>query len=108
MAVPHKQKGWLMTKNNNVLSITHHIVMAQFGYRALIPLEELSGAYLGLSVNTAKRKAKSNLLPFPTLKLDDSQKSPYYVHINDLVKFIDEKAKRSRDLWNEYQFDLAS
>ncbi|EKL00835.1 pyocin activator PrtN family protein [Vibrio cholerae CP1035(8)] len=40
--------------------------------------------------------------------MDDSQKSPYYVHINDLVKFIDEKAKRSRALWNEYQFALAS
>ena len=97
-----------MKKNNNVLSVTHHIVMAEFGYRVLIPLEELSGAYLGLSVNTAKRKAKSNLLPFPVLKLDDSQKSPYYVHISDLVKFIDEKAKQSRLLWKEYQFDLAS
>lgn len=82
--------------------------MAEFGYRVLIPLEELCGAYLGLSVNTAKRKAKSNLLPFPVLKLDDSQKSPCFVHINELVKFIDEKAKRSRLLWKEYQFDLAS
>ncbi|WP_170960507.1 pyocin activator PrtN family protein [Vibrio kanaloae] len=97
-----------MKRNNNVLSVTHHIVMAEFGYRSLIPLEELSGAYLGLSVNTAKRKAKNNLLPFPVLRLDDSQKSPYYVHISDLVRFIDEKAKRSRDLWNEYQFALAS
>jgi hypothetical protein len=97
-----------MKNNIKTLSITHHLLLAQFSNRVLIPVDELAKNYLGLSVATAKRKAKINELPFPAFKMENSQKSPYVVHLHDLVRFIDKRAIEAENLWNEYQYKMAS
>ena len=91
-------------KQNNTLTITHHILLAQFSHRLLIPVEELAEPYLGIAVNTAKRKAKSNELPFPCFKSGLTQKSPYVVHLGELVKYIEEQTNKAEILWKEYQY----
>jgi hypothetical protein len=97
-----------MKKSNKIMSITHHLLLAQFSYRVLIPVDELAGPYLGLSIATAKRKAKMNELPFPAFKVEGSQKSPFVVHLHDLVRFIDKRTIEAENLWNEYQYKMAS
>jgi hypothetical protein len=73
--------------------------MAEFGSGTMIPLESLAFKVLGLSVNTAKRKAKACNLPFPTVKLHDSQKAPYLVHIHDLANYIEDRCNTVRIEW---------
>lgn len=53
-----------------------YLLMTEFGSRMMILLEKLAQSVLGMSVNTAKRRAKSCELPFLVVKLDDSQKAP--------------------------------
>lgn len=91
-------------KQENAVTMTHHLLLAQFSNRLLIPVEELAESYLGIAVNTAKRKAKSNELPFPCFKMGMNQKSPYVVHLVELVRYIDERTNEARDLWKEYQY----
>ena len=97
-----------MKNNNKILSITHHLLLAQFNNRVLIPVDELAENYLGLSIATAKRKAKINDLPFPSFKMGNSQKSPYVVHLHDLVRFIDKRTIEAENLWKEYQYKMVS
>ncbi|MGI2169645.1 pyocin activator PrtN family protein [Shewanella sp. MF05960] len=85
-------------------TMTHHLLLSQFSNRLLIPIDELAEQYLGISVNTAKRKAKSNELPFPCFKMGMNQKSPYVVHLSELVKYIDIRTNEARALWTEYQY----
>ena len=55
------QKGLPMTNQKNAsTSSTMYLLMAEYGARIMIPLEDLAFKVLGMSVNTAKRKAKSN------------------------------------------------
>ncbi len=97
-----------MKKRTPTLTITHHLLLAQFSNRVLIPVDELAKDYLGLSIATAKRKAKINDLPFPTFKMGNSQKSPYLVHLHDLVIFIEKRTIEAENLWKEYQYKIAS
>ncbi|WP_245732142.1 pyocin activator PrtN family protein [Thalassotalea agarivorans] len=82
-------------------SIVMCLLMAEFGVRQLIPLEELAQPVLGLSKNSAKRKAKKYELPFPVVKLNGSQKAPYLVSINDLAEYIESRCSTARIEWNE-------
>ncbi|GAB7228722.1 hypothetical protein D8T51_21605 [Vibrio vulnificus] len=94
----------MKNKHDTTLTMTHHLLLAQFGNRTLIPVEELAEPYLGVAVNTAKRKAKCNELPFPCFRVGLSQKSPYVVHLSELVKYIDQRTNEARSLWKTYQY----
>ncbi|SET78188.1 pyocin activator PrtN family protein [Thalassotalea agarivorans] len=89
--------------NQNGTSTILYLLMAEFGSRMMIPLEELAQSVLGLSINVAKRRAKSCELPFPTVKLNDSQKAPYLVSINDLANYIEGRCNTARIEWNKLQ-----
>ena len=78
-----------------------YLLMAEFGSRLMIPLDELSQSVLGMSVNTAKRRAKSCELPFPAVKLNNSQKAPYLVSIQDLAQYIEDKCNCARIEWKK-------
>jgi hypothetical protein len=103
--LPRFNAGATMKDNQNRnFTMTHHLLLAQYSNRLLIPVEDLAEQYLGIAVNTAKRKAKSNELPFPCFKMGKTQKSPYVVHLADLVNYIDQRVNESRALWKEYQY----
>ena len=90
-----------MTNQKKTTSTTMYLLMAEYGARTLIPLEELCNEALGMCVNTAKRRAKANELPFAVVKLNDSQKAPYLVHIHDLAAFIENKCSAARIEWGK-------
>lgn len=75
----------------NSITLTHQILLQQFNHRVLIPVDEIAEPYLNLARRTALNRAKTHSLPFPCFKIGDSQKSPVVVHLNDLVKHIDQK-----------------
>ena len=58
---------------------TATLLAAKFQNQPLISLVDVAGEYLGLTPSTAKRKARVNDLPFPVLRLSDSQKAPWLV-----------------------------
>jgi hypothetical protein len=92
-----------MANQKNASTSTMYILMAEYGARIMIPLEDLAFKVLGMSVNTAKRKAKSNELPFATVKLNDSQKAPYLVNIQDLASYIEDQCSSARIEWRKAQ-----
>jgi hypothetical protein len=88
-------------KNDN-FSLTHTILLEQFG-SVIIPVEELAESYLHLARRTALNMAKTHSLPFPCFRLGDSNKSPFVVHLNDLVEFIDRRVAEERRVWKAFQ-----
>ncbi|OKP02574.1 pyocin activator PrtN family protein [Xenorhabdus eapokensis] len=75
---------------------TVFLLMAEFE-TATIPLSDIAERYLGMKPATAEQKASLGLLPLPTFRCNDSQKSPRMVHVSDLATLIDTKRKESKD-----------
>lgn len=82
---------------------TKLLLISLFGTLPLIPLERVCEEILDLSYNTALRKARVDGLPFPALRLEKSQKSKWFVNIEDLALFIDNKSKNARAQWQRAQ-----
>ncbi|OIN10166.1 hypothetical protein BFS86_15460 [Shewanella algae] len=88
-----------MPQSSNRLTKTHQLLLAQFSNRAVIPLDEIAGPFLGLSVRTAKNRAKAGQLALPVFKMSESAKCPYLVHLDELARYIDmrnEEAKKDQ------------
>ena len=93
--------GDYMTKASSVPTQTMHLLMMEFGGRALIPLDEIAESILGLRINTAKRSAGTCELPFAAVRLGHSQKSPYAVHLQDLANYIETICDIARSEWKK-------
>lgn len=59
--------------------------------RPIVELDEICEKYFNISKNTAKARAKSGTLPLPAFRLGGKQKNPWFIHIGDLAKLIDQK-----------------
>lgn len=81
---------------------TSFALLARFG-TPLIPLEKICEEFLGLKAKTAESKAKACTLPFPTLKLRNSERAPTMVKIEDLALHIDKKYDESQKEWQSVQ-----
>jgi hypothetical protein len=95
--------GDYMMKSSTVPSQTMHLLMMEYGGRALIPLDELAEKLLGLSIDTAKRRAGLCDLPFAAVRYGNSQKSPYLVHLQDLANYIESICSVARNEWCKMQ-----
>ncbi|MFA0340054.1 pyocin activator PrtN family protein [Vibrio breoganii] len=82
---------------------TRTLLAQQFNNQAFIPVIDVAQSLLGLEPNTAKRKASRCLLPFPTIRLNNSQKSPWLVSFDELVKYIERKNRAHTTLWRRAQ-----
>lgn len=56
---------------NKIMASTFYALLAEFG-TSLIPLEELCKKYFNLGIEAAKKKARTQSLPVPVLKMKDS------------------------------------
>ncbi|CAE6883244.1 conserved hypothetical protein [Vibrio harveyi] len=86
-------------RNTNNLLSTKAMLAGMFGMKPCIPLDEIATEFLDISIKTAQRKARLNELPFPTFRLGISQKSPWYVNLDDLAIYIDERSSSARKAW---------
>ncbi|MBY7703041.1 pyocin activator PrtN family protein [Vibrio harveyi] len=82
---------------------TKSLLAAKYNYQPLIPLSEVAEEYLGLTPNTAKRKARNSELPFPVVRLGESQKLPWYVSFDHLASFIERQLCESHQDWCRMQ-----
>ncbi|MFA0654146.1 MULTISPECIES: pyocin activator PrtN family protein [unclassified Vibrio] len=82
---------------------TQALLAAKYNNEPLIPLEVVATTYLGLTASVAKRKAYLNDLPFPVIRLGDSQKAPWLVDFNHLAVYVERLATESRCDWLRMQ-----
>lgn len=78
------------------------LLMAQFE-KTVIPLDAICEQYFSLSPAKARRLAGLNQLPVPTFRLNNSQKAPVCVHVDDLARHIDRQREVARDCWERSQ-----
>ena len=82
---------------------TASLLAAQFNHAPLIELEVVAKEYLGLTPSTAKRKARTNELPFPVLRLIDSQKAPWFIKFEYFVEYVERVSSDSHKDWLRMQ-----
>jgi len=71
---------------------TVFFLMAQFGARAVIPIDEVCKAYFPhLESDKLLRKASSGEIKIPIVRIEKSQKSAKGVYIQDLADYLDER-----------------
>lgn len=78
---------------------TIFLLMAEFD-TPTIPLEDIREKYFGLSKDEASKKAKQHALPVPAFRMG-GQRSPWFVHVEDLAKYIDELNSKQREVWKK-------
>ncbi|MHC8334740.1 pyocin activator PrtN family protein [Pseudomonas sp. LB3P25] len=78
---------------------TLFLLMAQYNGRAIIPLSQVCGDYMGLTVEKLKSKCLSGEIDLPIVRLGAvSQKAALGVHLADLADYIDkQRAKASAE-----------
>ena len=82
---------------------TATLLASKFNNEPLIALVDVASEYLGLTPTTAKRKARNNDLPFPVLRLSDSQKAPWFVKFEHFAEYIERVSSESHKDWLRMQ-----
>jgi len=78
---------------------TVFMLLAQYETPA-VKLELICEDYFNMGYRTASQKAKAGSLPVPAFQCGNSQKSTWFVHVNDLAKLIDDRRKQARFDWH--------
>lgn len=81
---------------------TNFALLARFE-SPFVALKDISKEFLGITPNTAEQKAKACDLPFPTVKLRDSERSPSMVKIEDLAAYLDKRYEEAEKEWKSVQ-----
>ncbi|MFT6928213.1 MAG: hypothetical protein ACJAZP_003863 [Psychromonas sp.] len=77
---------------------TNFALLARFK-SPFVALKDISKEFLGITPITAEQKAKACDLPFPTLKLRVSERSPTLVKVEDLAAYIDKQYETAEKEW---------
>jgi len=81
---------------------TAFLLMAQYGGRAVVPLEEVRVDYFGhLSPTKLRAKLDAGEIKLPVIWIERSQKSVRGVHITDLATYLDERRKEAHDTYRK-------
>lgn len=69
---------------------TVFILMAQFGPRAVIPIDEVRSAYfVHLELHALLRKIASGDIALPLVRIEKSKQTAKGVYVQDLAEYID-------------------
>ena len=77
------------------------VLLVKFGMSPVIPLQDIANEYLGMSLNTAFKKARLQALPLPVFRLGESQKADWVVSLDDLAELITLQAEQARAEWQQ-------
>jgi len=82
---------------------TAFLLLAQYGGKAVIPIEEVCRDYFAhLTSDKFARKLAAGEIPIPVIRIESSQKATKGVHLQDLADYIDRQraaaAKEYRQL----------
>lgn len=71
--------------------------MAQYGGKAIIPIEEVSRDYFShLNATKLVQKISAGEIAIPLVRMEASQKCAKGVHLLDLAKYLDARAEAAR------------
>lgn len=71
---------------------TNFLLMAQYGAKAMIPIEDVCRDYFApLTLPNLVRKISAGEISLPLVRMESSQKGAKGVHVNDLAEYIDER-----------------
>lgn len=77
---------------------TIFLLMAEFD-SSMIPLSKIKDRFFGIEKDAeANRRARDHKLPVPAFRMG-GQRSPYFVKVDDLAKYIDDTAAEQRRTW---------
>jgi hypothetical protein len=76
---------------------TAFLLMAQYGGKAVIPVEDVCRDYF-MHLNPAKlvRKLSGGEIAIPLVRIENSQKCAKGIHLTDLAKYLDARAEAAR------------
>ena len=81
-----------MTDDQAHTAPTLFLLMAQYGGRTIVPLEEVCRDFFGhLTVPKLLRKALRGDIALPIVRIERSQKAQRGVHLTDLAAYIDKR-----------------
>lgn len=76
---------------------TVFLLMAQYGGRAIIPIETVAKDYFShLTTDKLVRKLSAGEIALPMVRIEESQKSAKGVHVNDLAAYLDKRVEAAR------------
>ncbi len=76
---------------------TAFLLMAQYGGRAIIPVDDVCRDYFShLTPEKFVRKVSLGEIVIPLVRMEGSQKSAKGVHLTDLAAYIDERTEAAR------------
>lgn len=81
---------------------TNFALLARFE-SPFVALKDICKEFLGITPVTAEQKAKACTLPFPTVKLRDSERAPSMVKIEDLATYLDQQYEAAQKEWLSVQ-----
>lgn len=69
---------------------TAFLLMAQYGGRAVVPIEDVCRDYFShLDTTKFLRKVGAGEIAIPVVRMEDSQKTAKGVHLQDLADYLD-------------------
>ncbi|WP_238192150.1 pyocin activator PrtN family protein [Methylobacterium frigidaeris] len=76
---------------------TAFLLLAQYGGAAVIPIEAVCRDYFShLTPEKLVRKISAGEIALPLVRIEASQKSAKGVHLNDLARWVDDRAEAAR------------
>ena len=76
---------------------TAFLLMAQYGARAIIPLERVCADYFShLTPAKLRLKVDAGEIDLPLMRVDDSQKAASAVHLMDLAAYLDAQCEKAK------------
>lgn len=76
---------------------TSFLLLAQYGGAAVIPISLVCRDYFShLTPEKLIRKISAGEIALPLVRIEESQKSAKGVHLNDLAKWVDDRAEAAR------------
>jgi len=76
---------------------TAFLLMAQYGGRAIIPVEDVCRDYFShLTPEKFVRKVSLGEIAIPLVRIEESQKCAKGVHLTDLAAYIDKRVEAAR------------
>lgn len=76
---------------------TSFLLMAQYGGRAIVPLDEVCRDYFAhLTPDKLVRKVAAGDIRLPVVRMEASQKAAKGVHLSDLADYLDKRRDDAR------------
>ena len=76
---------------------TAFLLMAQYGAKAIIPIEDVCRDYFShLSPTKHVQKIGAGEIPIPLVRMEASQKCAKGVHLVDLARYLDARVEAAR------------